>query len=412
MKKVIIFALLLMTLFISYVLLSYILAARYVEVKDQDLIYYPQKIDDNKNAYIVLLPTLRQIKNQQLYTETESLPKGEKDVDLEVARKLVKKDSSILPILSKSLTLDSFQVPQMQYAKEVNPERFTKELLFLYKLAFLNIRVLIDEGNLRAAEQEIEKFIKYGHLLQNSEGGMIYTMIGTSVKDRALDLVQEWTFKSTLDANYYKHLLEVIEKYSDNSGIANSLRIEYTTSVNLLRNFVEDTIKDNPEYNALFERYKKNPAQMRFLYNENATVNESAKYYRQEIANLNGPYSDIKHKSDYSASLISGNPMGKLLLQIVQPRFDSIIKRKFKLAAKFNLTKLLLALKAYYTDKNSLPSALEELVPTYIKTIPTDPFDNKSLKYSKLDKIIYSVDSDMKDEHGNKEKDLCLLLNF
>ena len=159
---------------------------------------------------------------------------------------------------------------------------------------------------------------------------------------------------------------------------------------------------------------------MRFLYNENSTVNEIAEHYRQEINNLSGPYSHVEHKKDYNnssrfssyLSLLSGNPMGRIILQIAIPNFNRIVKNKFKLDAKFNLTKLLLAIKAYYAEKSDLPSTLEELVPKYINKIPPDPFDNKDLKYSKTAKIIYSVNSDMKDDLGNKENDICILLKF
>ena len=89
-----------------------------------------------------------------------------------------------------------------------------------------------------------------------------------------------------------------------------------------------------------------------------------------------------------------------------------LVEKEFSLDAKCNLTKLLLVLRAYYADNKNLPSTIEELMTNYIDRIPEDPFDNKNLRYSKSNKIIYSIDSDMKDNKGDRTRDLCIELNF
>jgi hypothetical protein len=160
---------------------------------------------------------------------------------------------------------------------------------------------------------------------------------------------------------------------------------------------------------------------LRWLYNENATINEIGNYYRQEINNITGKYSSIKHGTVYFDLInktpsclmrISGNPIGKVLSQVGLPKLDNIVRDKFELDAKTNLTILLLAMRAYYTDNKTLPTQLNDLLPNYLASIPEDSFDNKLLKYVQSQKIIYSVGPDMKDNHGDKEKDIVLDLNL
>jgi len=410
----------LIAILIFYVIFSFIYSARNVEVNDSDLIYSPQKIEDSRNVYLVLLPVLKQIKEQKDFNQIEAMIKDKKITDYKKVSQLLNQHSSFFSTFSKSLELNSLQVPIQKNFFESDTEMYTKELNLLHKLELLKIKMLMHEGKMKAASQEILKLFKYGYLLQNSDGGLIYAMTGILAKDRALNLMQEWVAKSNLDSAYYKEFIGNLEKYADNQGIANSLKIEYTVIANSLTDLVEQSPKGNQENKEILEKYRKNPKGMKYLYNENATINKVAEYFRQEIKNLNGLYANIEHKKIHKPSnrfafylnLLSGNPIGKLLLQIITPRFDRIIEKKFELDTKFNLTKLSLALKAYHTDAKSLPNSLNELMPNYVSKIPKDPYDDKQLKYSKSKKIIYSVYSDMKDNQGDIDKDLRIELNF
>ena len=52
-----------------------------------------------------------------------------------------------------------------------------------------------------------------------------------------------------------------------------------------------------------------------------------------------------------------------------------------------------------------LPDSLDELVPKWLDAVPTDPFDDKPIRYKKLAKgfVTYSVGPDLKDD-GGKER--------
>ncbi len=45
-------------------------------------------------------------------------------------------------------------------------------------------------------------------------------------------------------------------------------------------------------------------------------------------------------------------------------------------------------------------ASLAELVPRYLREVPTDPFDRESLRYSPAKRIVYSVGVDLEDQGG------------
>lgn len=67
-----------------------------------------------------------------------------------------------------------------------------------------------------------------------------------------------------------------------------------------------------------------------------------------------------------------------------------------------------LGVERYRLAHGELPQKLDELVPLYLKTVPTDPFDGQPLRYRKLANgyVVYSVCKDGHDDGGDELKDI------
>lgn len=63
---------------------------------------------------------------------------------------------------------------------------------------------------------------------------------------------------------------------------------------------------------------------------------------------------------------------------------------------------LCIALMRYHRANGKYPAALDDLVPTYIASIPADPFDNKPMRYRLEGQkaIVYSIGENLKDDGG------------
>jgi hypothetical protein len=65
--------------------------------------------------------------------------------------------------------------------------------------------------------------------------------------------------------------------------------------------------------------------------------------------------------------------------------------------------RLIVACDEYRRQHGDLPPTLQDLVPSFIFAVPSDPFDGKPFRYSREKKIIYSVGLDMKDAGGSTQ---------
>lgn len=100
-----------------------------------------------------------------------------------------------------------------------------------------------------------------------------------------------------------------------------------------------------------------------------------------------------------------GEPTGKDI--VTRTLFPVFTKASFKWTSTDTQNRLLLlslALQAYKADNGKYPNGLTDLVPKYLKKIPTDPFDtnNSPFCYKKTGEkyLLYSVGPDHKDDNG------------
>ena len=71
--------------------------------------------------------------------------------------------------------------------------------------------------------------------------------------------------------------------------------------------------------------------------------------------------------------------------------------------ASQSLQNVEIALSLYRIDKGALPKTLNELVPSYLDKVPTDPFDGGELRYDVERKLVYSVGRNCADDGGDGE---------
>jgi hypothetical protein len=423
MKKVVFTVCVLLAVAVLFIIACNVIALFPTRLNETDLQYVPREIASNRNAYPVLLLALKKLKEHGASDQMLPFLERESYIDFNKHQEALKGNMQFLEVFDKAMILDNLRMPtRQQHPTTDDILGYIKELELIGIFQYSRIKLLFREGQLTNAFEEAEKLFKYGYLLQNSGRDLLHVIYGMRLKIRALEITKELCDAKVADRMVYIGAIKNMQKYADNAtGLTESLSIEYTANTSGLRNLTENVLQGKSEYQALLNEYKKNPWKLRWLYNENATINEIGNYYRQEINNITGKYSSIKHGTVYFDLInktpsclmrISGNPIGKVLSQVGLPKLDNIVRDKFELDAKTNLTILLLAMRAYYTDNKTLPTQLNDLLPNYLASIPEDSFDNKLLKYVQSQKIIYSVGPDMKDNHGDKEKDIVLDLNL
>jgi len=119
--------------------------------------------------------------------------------------------------------------------------------------------------------------------------------------------------------------------------------------------------------------------------------------------------SGYKHWRDFSKVNLGVEGIRESLVYMVLERtsgwFSAYINRIIRIDVYRRLMDLAIAASAYLEAKGLLPETVDDLVPTFLKTVPIDPYDGKPLKINKvhggLD--LYSVGPDPKDlEEGSR----------
>jgi hypothetical protein len=90
------------------------------------------------------------------------------------------------------------------------------------------------------------------------------------------------------------------------------------------------------------------------------------------------------------------------VLQALWPSFGRMIAVERELVQRRDVALVSVALVAYRASRGVWPSLLEELVPTFLPSVPVDGFDGKPLKYGLVDgrPLLYSIGVDAEDNQG------------
>jgi hypothetical protein len=87
---------------------------------------------------------------------------------------------------------------------------------------------------------------------------------------------------------------------------------------------------------------------------------------------------------------------------------DSTATLSLRAEASIAVLRTGIALERHHLKHGSYPSALQDLVPAYLPTLPTDPFDGNPLRYQRMpdgSPRVWSIDADLLDEGGLPHND-------
>jgi hypothetical protein len=117
------------------------------------------------------------------------------------------------------------------------------------------------------------------------------------------------------------------------------------------------------------------------------------------------PTHQRRSASDAVVAKIGTIPKIHILLRAFMPALGRITMIDIRIIAQLRTARVGLAIERYRLASGSLPDALSDLVPTYLDGVPKDPFDDKGLRYKKLETgfVVYSIGEDGNDD-GGKER--------
>lgn len=145
----------------------------------------------------------------------------------------------------------------------------------------------------------------------------------------------------------------------------------------------------------------------RFTIHANEDAHQAAKFYSKlsVLAESYCSVSDYPSKAEsYTPSwtdILKPNSMMKLWRRNELDFAGFYIRRCFG-HAHIESTKAIVAIKHYEAETGTLPNSLDELVPSYLNSLPVDPFSGGPMGYSKENAWLYSVGTNFSDDGGSK----------
>jgi hypothetical protein len=140
----------------------------------------------------------------------------------------------------------------------------------------------------------------------------------------------------------------------------------------------------------------------------NSASEESAKFFLELVTLSDSPCKDTaflanrpRHKVTWSSLVVPNIFVDSLITS--ESSFSTYFSRRCYIHAHTEGVKTIVALKSYELDSGSLPDKLDELIPKYLSKLPVDPFNLSYLKYSKLNKWVYSVGNNFLDGGGSAD---------
>jgi len=97
-------------------------------------------------------------------------------------------------------------------------------------------------------------------------------------------------------------------------------------------------------------------------------------------------------------------PKTFFIIHEVAPYAVGVVKWELTETARLATASCGLAVERYRLARGVLPETLQDLVPTYLADVPSDPFDGKPLRYKHLERgyLVYSVGPDGTDDGGKE----------
>jgi hypothetical protein len=118
-----------------------------------------------------------------------------------------------------------------------------------------------------------------------------------------------------------------------------------------------------------------------------------------------GAVKDMRERPVAMDKKIMEVPKSMMITRMFVPAFTRAYEEQLKLFARLRAARAGIAVERFRVANGRLPESLDELAPKWLDSVPTDPFDDKPIRYKKLIKgfVTYSVGPDLKD-NGGKER--------
>lgn len=331
--------------------------------------------------------------------------------NLDLAREFLALNQPALELAGTALQFHHFRFP-VDYS--YGPDTLVPHLSELKSLAStfaLQSWIAAEQKNASAAASDIksilgladtlrEEPILISHLLRNA---IIIT--ATKTLERNLSLVE-------MDAVTADDLQRAFAAVNNSNLLSRALIGELAMNIPMFRlskaemDAVSGEDKDGNPRPRVSQRYagKPNP----FLWFSGFLERDLAFFMATMTKGItlatNSPPEALPWSEHFQTKAVMARRKHYTLSSMLLPALDRVVIHEARVETNLRLAITALAVERFRLANSRLPTALDELVPAYLASVPTDPFDEKPLRFIRQSSgyVVYGVGSDLQDDGGRE----------
>lgn len=332
------------------------------------------------------------------------------------------KNAEALGYFADAAKKSSYQFPAYADPVNIDPINFLSlgSVHTIGRLAALKAVNLQKQGKEAEAFQQALTMTHVGTVIEHSRTPLVGFLVGRRIEALGSQTLQRLLTDTKLtSAVLVPYAAQIQNSGTMSEDFSNAFKMEHMFRIG----YIEEAVQRNhPDIKNVVEEYQQAiPWRLwtprSYYFQPNKIISEWNDIDRSILAASTTPCAqqapEIQPPAPYSTNMFRfwlrlyflPNAIGQLLHEVGFVSLGSARTVLCNDEALNSATRTLIALKAFSQDNGALPITLEQLVPTYLPSLPIDPYDGKAIKYSAEKKIIYSVGSDHVDIGGSTGDD-------
>ncbi len=116
------------------------------------------------------------------------------------------------------------------------------------------------------------------------------------------------------------------------------------------------------------------------------------------------PLHERQQAVDAVSAKLQSTSKAHVLLHEIMPALSRVTTLELRTIGHLRTADASLAVQRYRLAADKFPDKLTDLVPTYLESVPKDPFDGNELRYKRLEPgfVVYSIGEDLSDDDGKE----------
>jgi hypothetical protein len=274
-------------------------------------------------------------------------------------------------------------------------------------IVVLDAEVQAHAGHTTTAIQDLDAALKLSRSL--SDEPILYSQMIRWTCHREIDMgLQQVLSESGLTDAQLQELFRAVRHEENGWSLERALAGERCSVIDWTQHLFDHAFADSSDYQGLQIDTNKATALASGITKTigilDASLDGYLKVSSQEISIVKSPYPQCLVAAKRLNERISKSRsdfLGSILL------FDHgrLVERQARDMASMELWLTALAIERYrLANQDHLPAKLTDLVPTFLPSVPQDPFDGQPLRFKPLEKgyVIYSVGPDRTDDGGRE----------